>query len=931
LALGLTAGLATTSLRASTLPDFSAPPYPHPGLGRSASDIAVGDLNGDGHTDIVTANNGSTDVGVSVALGDGTGELALLGFFGSGPRVNSVALADLNGDGRLDAVTANGNSTMSVLLGNGSGALGSEVLYPYAGAAKIATGDLDGDGDIDVVVLSGTTLSAYLNNGAGILSGSFTRAFATLNCCYHSSYADVVVADVNQDGKTDLAVAIDTYDFGNEPQVQIMNGNGNGTFQATTYYRYPNVGGRPVAYHTGSIAVADVTRDGSPDLVLGAQRSWARGGSVVMVMRNQAGAFAAADATAHFMNDSYGVGAYVGDLNEDGALDIVAPLSDGGLGHFLNDGAGNFGTDSVTVYGMGAVTTAALADLNSSGNGSLDVVMGRSGADVITLKQGTPIVPLPTQTLTILGGVGNFGDIAANVEYFNPATNSWQPAYLVGGHPWGEVPGTTSWINYKPFAGSDPGAGPTTNQTLWYLYRVRFTVPADAINPQMSFSLKADNFAQVAINGVTTGGSTQYLNYTNMPNVIVGEANQIDSDAVFSQAVHTGENTITINMGDWGGLNGFNFRIDLKMQSSEPIEIVPVAHDTTAPVINAPGNITQEATSASGAVATFDATATDDVDGPVPVTASPASGSTFPLGNTTVNLTATDAAGNPATASFIVTVQDTIAPSVTAPASIVAEATSASGATVTYPAATATDAVGVTSIVSNPPSGSIFPLGNTTVTIAAKDAAGNTGGASFTVSVVDTTAPELTVPGNQTLEATSASGAVATFAASATDAVGVTSLTYSASSGTTFAIGTTTVNVTAKDAAGNTSTGSFTVTVRDTTAPAIASVTPSQASLWPPNHQMVAINVSAVSSDAVGVASLKIIKVTSSEPDNGLGDGDTAGDFVITGPLSVSVRAERAGKGDGRIYTITVEARDAAGNTTTKTCTVSVPKNQSGK
>jgi hypothetical protein len=854
-ALVFTAGLSVAGLSATPqLPDFGSP-YPHPGLGTSASDIAIGDLNGDGKADVVTANNGAADVGVTVALGDGTGELAPLGVFGSGPRVNSVAVADLNGDGRLDAVTANGDAaTFSVLMGNGTGALGSEVQYAFANASRLATGDLDGDGDVDVVVLSGDSLAAFMNDGSGVLLGVFSRPFATLNCCYHSGYADVTVADLNKDGKADLAVAVGTYDFGNEPQVQVMSGNGNGTFQATAYYRYPLTGGRPTGYHTNSIAAADVTGDGWPDLVMGAQRTWAAGdGSVVEVMRNDAGTFPATGMTTHYVHDRDGVGAYVGDLNEDGALDIVTAVNDGGLAYVLNDGAGNFAADTTTTYGMGSVSTAALADLNSSGAGSLDVVMGRSGSDVITLKQGTRVVALPTQTLTILGGNGSYGEIAANVEYFNPSTSQWQPAYLVGQHPWGEVPGTNSWINYKPVNSSDPGAGPTTNQTLWYQYRVRFTVPADAIDPEMSFSLKADNFAQVAINGVTTGGSTQFINNANMPNVIVGEADQVNSDAVFSQAVHPGENTITINMGDWGGLNGFNFRIDLKMKTSGTIDIVPVEHDTTAPAITAPADITEEAASAAGAIATFTATATDDFDGAVVVSATPASGSVFAIGNTTVNLTATDAAGNTATASFIVTVRDTIAPVVTAPANVSAEATSAAGAEVSYAAATATDAVGVTSITSNPPSGSTFPLGDTIVTATAKDAAGNAG------------------------------------------------------------------------------SGSFVVTVRDTTAPAITSLAPSQGSLWPPNHQMVGITVVPVAADAVGVTTMKIISVTSSEPDNGLGDGDTTGDAVITGPLSVNLRAERAGKGNGRTYTITVEVRDAAGNVSTRTCTVSVPKNQSGK
>ena len=63
-------------------------------------------------------------------------------------------------------------------------------------------------------------------------------------------------------------------------------------------------------------------------------------------------------------------------------------------------------------------------------------------------------------------------------------------------------------------------------------------------------------------------------------------------------------------------------------------------------------------------------------------------------------------------------------------------------------------------------------------------------------------------------------------------------------------------------------------------------------------------------------------------PDNGLGDGDTAGDIEITCALTLNLRAERSSSGNGRVYTITVEARDAAGNASNKTVTVSVPKSQ---
>ena len=116
--------------------------------------------------------------------------------------------------------------------------------------------------------------------------------------------------------------------------------------------------------------------------------------------------------------------------------------------------------------------------------------------------------------------------------------------------------------------------------------------------------------------------------------------------------------------------------------------------------------------------------------------------------------------------------------------------------------------------------------------------------------------------------------------------------------------------------------------IKDTTAPVLGSVSNNSPSLWPPNHKMVAVTVGASASDLAGVTSLKIISVTSNEPDNGLGDGDTAGDIVITGPLTVNLRAERSGNGNGRTYTITVEARDAAGNASTKTTTVFVPHSQ---
>ena len=354
------------------------------------------------------------------------------------------------------------------------------------------------------------------------------------------------------------------------------------------------------------------------------------------------------------------------------------------------------------------------------------------------------------------------------------------------------------------------------------------------------------------------------------------------------------------------------------------------ASDSTAPVITVSGNVTAEATSANGAVVNFTASASDETDGTVAVTFSRASGSVFPVGTTTVTATARDAAGNVATKTFTVTVADTTKPVLSALGNVTVEATGATGATATFSGSAIDNVDGTVAVTFSPASGSTFPLGSTTVTATTRDAAGNTATGTFTVTVRDTVAPVLTIPASITAEATSPAGATVNFAASATDASGAT-LTYSKASGSVFPVGTTTVTVTATDAAGNATTKSFTVTVRDSTAPAFTALSTNAPTLWPPNHKMVAVTVSATASDAVGPVTYRIVSATSSEPDNGLGDGDTANDIQITGALTLNLRAERSGKGNGRTYTITVEAKDATGNTMTKTVTVSVPKNQSGK
>jgi hypothetical protein len=109
------------------------------------------------------------------------------------------------------------------------------------------------------------------------------------------------------------------------------------------------------------------------------------------------------------------------------------------------------------------------------------------------------------------------------------------------------------------------------------------------------------------------------------------------------------------------------------------------------------------------------------------------------------------------------------------------------------------------------------------------------------------------------------------------------------------------------------------------TAPLITSVNATPNVIWPPNHKMTPVTVTVDASAACGPPVCKIVSITSDEPDDGSGDGNTSGDAVILGGLNALVRAERSGGFVGRTYTITVECKDTAGNAATKTTTVLVP------
>ncbi|HEY0375459.1 MAG TPA: alpha-amylase family glycosyl hydrolase [Pyrinomonadaceae bacterium] len=138
--------------------------------------------------------------------------------------------------------------------------------------------------------------------------------------------------------------------------------------------------------------------------------------------------------------------------------------------------------------------------------------------------------------------------------------------------------------------------------------------------------------------------------------------------------------------------------------------------------------------------------------------------------------------------------------------------------------------------------------------------------------------------------------------------------------------GTTTVSLRAVDNAGNVSALVTTVVKLDLTPPTVTNVSASPSALSPSNHKMVNVTVNYQTADGGSGGVTGVLSVTSSEPVNGADDGDTAPDWQVVDAHHVLLRAERSGSGTGRVYTITITCTDAAGNTTVKTATVSVPK-----
>jgi hypothetical protein len=371
-ALLVLAGSAGAAEKGASVPSFTAP-RDFDTSAKAAQSVAIGDLNGDGKADLVAAHGADFPVelrslrAVSVLLNRGDGRFRPSHAYPTGKDGDelgawSVAIGDLTGDGKPDVATGNpGARSVSVLVNNGRGQFQPPVNYSINREPwDVAIIDLDGDGKLDIATANPNTISVLLNKGDGTFRDNVD--FAT----GRSTWA-FAAADLNGDRKPDIATANNN----GRSTISVLINRGDGSFQPKVDYR---TGPGPRA-----IAIGDLNGDAKPDVVT------ANGTS------NPGGDGAWIDSVSVLLNDGgklrpkrdYGprledqglqfVSVRIGDLNGDRKPDIaIADASDDwAVSVFVNKGNGTFrrhfkygpiGYNQDTV-GLGT-EAVALGDLN---------------------------------------------------------------------------------------------------------------------------------------------------------------------------------------------------------------------------------------------------------------------------------------------------------------------------------------------------------------------------------------------------------------------------------------------------------------------------------------------------------------------------------------------------------------------------------------
>jgi hypothetical protein len=335
-------GLATPESGAAACTIFlGAPPLPEfSGLQKS---IEVGDLDGDGHADLVATIRSPNQL--SIVFGRGGGVFGPHVDYPTGNGPERLRIVDLDGDGDLDVVVVNSlDQTLGVFLNRDDGSLAARVDYEGMVLpnhyTSIAVGDVNGDGRPDVATVGKNVANLLLNNGDGTFAAKREFAVKTRESFYGP---DIAFGDLNRDGRADLVVPGAT--------TSVLFGQADGTLSAATEY----------AESSYAVAVGDLNRDGFPDIVTGNQGALLNRGDGTFDIVPKSGT---QDRDFIFA---------LGDLTGDGILDIAMLWDDSEVVIVMpGRGDGTFPEESfVYYYAPDYPYSVAIGDLNGDGHNDL--------------------------------------------------------------------------------------------------------------------------------------------------------------------------------------------------------------------------------------------------------------------------------------------------------------------------------------------------------------------------------------------------------------------------------------------------------------------------------------------------------------------------------------------------------------------------------